>query len=433
MTQPSAPARPVGYLRALFLANGVFAAAVWPFAAVILRGRGLDPALIGLVVGAGALAATVITPWFGHLADVVVGRVAAVRITVGIAVVAAIALLLPSPIVVVAVAVASVAVQMNLMLGLGDALAVDALHAPTRQYGRLRSLTSFSYAVAVIAAGFVYNGAGYGAAPVVALVGAWVIFVIVGRVPDPTRDPRIRHAVARRGAEIAGRFGSISRALAVEPRLLVLLAALTLAYTGVMGGVTFVSIRIAELGGRPSDVALSWGISALTEIPGLLTAGVLVRRFGLRAMFLGALAVHAVLIASWGVLPSPVLINATRLLTGLCFGSLLATRVLSINSLLPAELQGTGQTLMTAMTFGLGAVAGGVVGGVVYGLAGPMAFFLFAAGLTAAGGVGTWFALRPGPTALKSEHGRQPEYREERRLERVELDDLAVVDAKHVE
>jgi PPP family 3-phenylpropionic acid transporter len=386
----------VGYLRALFLAIGVFCAAIWPFAAVILRGRGLDPAVIGLVLGGGALGATFITPTFGHLADVVVGRVAAIRITVIVAVVAGATLLAPFPIAVVAIAVASVLVQMNLVMGLGDALAVDGLHAPGKQYGGIRSLMSLSYAVAVVVAGFVYNGAGYAAAPLVLLASAVAIFVLVGRVPDPTRDPAVRAAGASHGGDAAaGRFGSISRALAVEPRLLMLLAALTLAYTGVMAGVTFVSIRIDDLGGRPSDVALTYGISAITEIPGLMVTGFLVRRLGLPAMFLVALALHAVLIASWGVIATPDAINATRLLTGLCFGSLLATRVLAIDRLLPAELQGTGQTLVTAATFGLGAVAGSVVGGFVYGWFGPLIFFVFAGALTLAGGIGTWFALRP--------------------------------------
>jgi MFS transporter, PPP family, 3-phenylpropionic acid transporter len=395
VSQSPQPARPVGNLRLLFLANGVFCAAVWPFSAVILRDRGLDPATIGLVLGAGALGATVITPWFGHLGDVVVGRVTAVRLTVGMAVITATALFAPLPIAIVAVAIASVAVQMNLVMGLADALAVAALRAPTRQYGGLRSLTSLSYASAVITAGFVYNSAGYEAAPVGLLIAGLAIFLVVGHVPDQTRDRRGDAAVSGQGDGVGGRFGSISRALVVEPRLLVLLAALALAYTGVMAGITFVSIRIDELGGRPSDVALSWGISAVSEIPGLIATGFLVRRFGLRAMFLAALAMHAILIGSWGVLPTPDAINATRLFTGLCFGSLLATRVLAIDRLLPAELQGTGQTLMTAVTFGLGAVAGSVVGGVVYGIGGPAVFFAFASGLTIAGGIGTWVALRP--------------------------------------
>jgi PPP family 3-phenylpropionic acid transporter len=393
---PHSSPSPVGYLRALFLANGVFCAAIWPFAAVILRGRGLDPAVIGLVLGGGALGATLITPTFGHLADVVVGRVNAIRITVIVAVVAAAALLASLPLAIVAIAVASVLVQMNLVMGLGDALAVDALHTPGKQYGNLRSLTSLSYALAVVAAGFVYNDAGYQASPLVLLVAAAAIFVIVGRVPDPTRDATVRAAGANHGGdEAAGRFGSISRALAVEPRLLVLLAALTLGYTGVMAGVTFVTIRIDDLGGRPSDVALTYGISALTEIPGLMVTGFLVRRVGLPTMFLVALALHAILIASWGILATPEAINATRLLTGLCFGSLLATRVLAIDRLLPAELQGTGQTLVTAVTFGLGAVTGSVVGGFVYSGFGPLVFFMFAGALTLAGGIGTWFALRP--------------------------------------
>ena len=386
----------MGYLRALFLANGVFCAALWPFAAVILRGRGLDPSVIGLVLGGGALGATLITPTFGHLADVVLGRVTAVRITVVVATVVGLTLLAPLPLAIVAIAVASVLVQMNLVMGLGDALAVDGLHAPRKQYGGLRSLTSLSYAIAVVAAGFVYNDAGYEAAPLVLIGAAAAIFLLSGRVPDTASDADVRTAASRQGGdEAAGRFGSISRALAVEPRLLIFLAALALGYTGVMAGITFVTIRIDDLGGRPSDVALTYGISAITEIPGLMVTGLLVKRLGLRAMFLVALALHAILIASWGILATPEAINATRLLTGLCFGSLLATRVLAIDRLLPAGLQGTGQTLVTAVTFGLGAVAGSVVGGFVYDLFGPFVLFAFAGALTLAGGIGTWFALRP--------------------------------------
>jgi len=160
---------------------------------------------------------------------------------------------------------------------------VDALRAPGRQYGALRALASLSFAVAVIVVGLVYDRAGYAGAPVVSLIASTAVLLIVRRVPDQTRDPAAR-LIARDhgGSAAAGRFGSVSRAFAVQPRLLIVLATLTLAYAGVQGAVTFVGIRIAELGGQPSAVALSYGVSALTEIPGLVITGWLVRRFGLR-------------------------------------------------------------------------------------------------------------------------------------------------------
>jgi MFS family permease len=244
----------------------------------------------------------------------------------------------------------------------------------------------------VVAVGFLYNWSGYGAASIVVLVWSAVLLVIVGRVTDRTHDSAFRLQLGRHpGSPAAGRFGSIGRAFAVQPRLLGVLAAFTLAWAGVQGAVTFVSIRIVELGGHPSDVALTFGISALFEVPGLILAGWLGRRIGLRALTALSLIGFGLCIVTWAFLPTPDAINATRLLTGLCYGAFTAARVLLIARLLPPALQATGQGLVQAATVGIGSVAGTALGGVAYGLVGPAGFFLGAA--TAAIVGGAWAGL----------------------------------------
>jgi len=381
-------------LRALFLVIGLWTASIGPFISVILQQRGFDPAAIGLVSACAAIAVIVVVPVWGHLADVLVGRAQAFRIGLGLAAGAAIALLLPLPAAIVVISLASFALFIGLFNSLSDALAVDALSIPERQYGSLRALSSLSFAGGVIAVGFFYNGAGYGAASVVVLVWSALLFVLVGWVTDRTDDPgfRLRPAVGGPGG-VSGRFGSVGRAFAVEPRLLGVLAAFTLAYAGVQGAVTFVSIRIVELGGQPSDVALTFGISALAEVPGLVVASWLGRRIGLRPLTAASLIGFGLCIASWAFLPSPDAINATRLLTGLCYGSFTAARVLLVNRLLPASLQATGQGLVQAATVGIGTVLGTALGGIAYGWLGPAGFFLGAALAAIGGGFWAAFAL----------------------------------------
>ena len=70
------------------------------------------------------------------------------------------------------------------------------------------------------------------------------------------------------GDAAAGRFGSVSRALAIQPLWLPVLVVFAVAYTGMLGAVVFLGIRIVELGGQPSDVALTFGIAAFAEITG---------------------------------------------------------------------------------------------------------------------------------------------------------------------
>lgn len=381
-------------LRALYLAIGLWTAAIGPFITVILHERHFDSTAIGLVSACSALAVIVVVPVWGHLADVLVGRARAFRLGLILAAGAAFLLLLPLPAAVVVASLASFALFIGLFNSLSDALAVDALTTPERQYGALRSLSSLSFTVAVIAVGFLYNVVGYGAASLVALAWSALLFVLVGRVTDRTRDPAARLLASSPGGEAGGgRFGSVSRAFAVQPRLWAVLAVLMLAYAGLQGAVTFVSIRIVELGGQPSDVALSFGISALAEIPGLIVASWLGRRIGLRWLTALSLVGYGLCIASWGFLPTPLAINATRIATGFCFGSFTAARVLLVSRLLPRPLQATGQGLVQAATVGIGTVLGTAVGGIQYGWLGPTGFFLIAATAAIVGGLGTVVVL----------------------------------------
>ena len=390
-------------LRALYFAIGLWTAAIGPFITVILHGRGFDSTAIGLVSAGSALAVIAVVPVWGHLADVLVGRARAFRIGLGLAAAAAIVLMLPVPAGAVVASLASFAMFIGLFNSLSDALAVDALPAPERQYGSLRALSSLSFTLAVIAVGFLYNVVGYDAAPIVALGWSGVLFVLVGRVVDRTNDSSVRLLASRHGGDdAAGRFGSVSRAFAVQPRLWAVLGVLMLAYAGLQGAVTFVSIRIVELGGQPSDVALTFGISALAEVPGLVVASWLGRRIGLRWLTALSLIGYGLCVASWGFLPTPLAINVTRLVTGFCFGSFTAARVLLVSRLLPRPLQATGQGLVQAATVGIGTVLGTAIGGVAYGSLGPTGFFLVAAAAAIVGGLGTAVVLS-GPIGTEAD------------------------------
>ena len=384
-------------LRLLFLGTGAWTAAVAPFVVVILRARGLDTVTIGLLSGLSALAAAVIVPAWGHLADVLVGRAQAFRLGLAVAIGASVVLLLPIPLPVFVLTMVGFSVLPILFLSLGDALAVDGLPAPERQYGALRALASLSFAVGVIGAGLVYDAAGYDAVPFVALVWSGAILLLLGRVPDRTRDPGVRVLASREGgASAAGRFGSISRVLSVQPRFLGVLAVFTFAYTGLQGSMVFLPIRIVELGGQPSDVALTYGIASFAEIPGLMMVGWLGRRIGIRWLVVLAFAACGLCIVSWGLLPTPLALNVTRLATGLCYGALAGARVLVIARLLPEPLQATGQAMGQSATSALGSAFGGLVAGVVYGALGAVAFFGVAGVLVIAGGLGAWVVLNGG-------------------------------------
>src|SRR5207253_6700076 len=76
----------------LMLLFGVGIAAFFPFLALFLQQRGLDPSEIGIAVGAMALGRVLATPVWGHIADAVLGRRDTLRLSLFATVVAGTAL-----------------------------------------------------------------------------------------------------------------------------------------------------------------------------------------------------------------------------------------------------------------------------------------------------------------------------------------------------
>jgi PPP family 3-phenylpropionic acid transporter len=379
-------------LRLVVLALGAALGVFYPFIPVILQGLGFGPAEIGVIASIGAVGFTLAVPAWGHLADVRLGRSRTLQICAVGGAVATGALVGAWPPIVIALLFMAYWVFEAAWQPLADALTVNLVDG--RDYARIRLLTSLSFATSSIVAGFVYDVAGYGAAFPLAVAFALAMVVSAAGVPDIGRAHI--EAVTASLPGHRGRLGSAGVALRTAPRLAAVLLAVMLLHIGIIGGFTFLPLRLGDLGSPPSDVALSAGVSALAEIPAMLVAGVVARRVGLRGMFVGSAMMYAAAIASWTVLENPILIIATRAVTGVAFAWVVVGVVLTIARLLPPELQATGQSLYQTVGFGIGAIIANVIGGVLYDAIGHGAVFTLGTVLAAAAAVVGWFAFPVG-------------------------------------
>lgn len=387
-------------LQVVVLALGAGLGVFYPFISVILSTRGFDPGAIGLVTALGAAGFTLAVPMWGHIADVRLGRARTLVACAIAAAAAAAVLLLPLPPLAIAAALIAFWFFESAWQPLADAISINAVARRGGDYSRIRVLTSLSFAAASIGAGLLYDVAGY--APAFILVGAFALVMAVAalRVPDVERADLSRHARSApgsadrpRGRMPTWRLGSLGVVIRVAPRLVVVMFGVALVHVGVLGGFTFLPLRLIALGGDPSSVALSAGISAIAEIPTMLVAGVVARRIGLRGMFVGSALLYAVAIGSWVVLDSPALIIATRVVSGVAFAGIVISIVLTVGALLPRDLQATGQALYQTIAFGVAAIVANVLGGLVYGSFGHAAFFAIGAALALLAAAVGWLAI----------------------------------------
>jgi PPP family 3-phenylpropionic acid transporter len=370
-------------IRLLFVLNGIAIAAFGPFASVILADRGFETAQIGLLSALVSVAFVLSISAWGHLGDVVLGRARALRLAVlGAAALLAL-FMLPLPLAAVGVLYVAYAACNGAVGPLSDALAVNAMRDPGRQYGKVRALASASFTVAAVAFGLLYGRAGYWPSGVLFVGVAIAIAVNAGGVPDLGRAKLTSH---RRG-------GAVREVLAIQPALPRVLAAVGLAHVGVFAGFTFLSLRIVELGGGPPEVALSSAVAAAAEVGAMIVASRLVPRIGLRTLFTVSSLLYTLAFVLWAVLASPVAIIASRLISGAGYSGLWIASVMAMQTLLPPRLQGSGQALISMTTVGLAAFTANVVGGLLYASSGPEVLFGISALFGVAGALVGWLVF----------------------------------------
>ena len=367
-------------IRLLFLLNGAAIAVFGPFAAVILADRGFSPAEIGLLAALTSLAYVVSVSAWGHLGDVVLGRARALRYAVlGAAGMLAI-FTLPLPPVAIGLAFVGYSACYGAVGPLSDALAVNGMRDPGRQYGPVRAVASAAFTVSAVALGLLYGAVGYEPAAVLFGAVAITVAVLAGRIPDLDRARLSAH---RRG-------GAVREAIGMQPGLVRILAAVAIAYVGVFAGFTFLSLRLVELGGGAPQVAVSSAVAAGAEIGAMILASRVVGRTGIRLVFAVSALLSAVAFASWAVLASPEAIIASRVISGAGFSGMWIASVMTIQLLLPPRLQGSGQALIAMTTAGLAAFVANVIGGLIYAEAGHAALFGIGAAFAVAGAVLGW-------------------------------------------
>lgn len=372
------------WLRALYVSNGLAVGSLYGFIPVLLGSKGFDPALVGVATSLGSLSYTMALPAWGHISDTITGPRRALQLACLPAAVFALGLAAPLPI------IAVIFCQIMLSLGSGpgmaltDAMAVPMLEDASREYARLRVLTSSGAAASAAVCGALYAVTGYVAAPfvylgVMAATFTCAHFVTVGR--EPMRHEPIALAPASLTDSEATalpprqRGGSIGETFAVRPRMYGILASVVLIFIGVMASGTYVTLRITDLGGGPFGVGVSNAIGWSAEIPGMILAGWLIARFGARSVLAICSIGFAACIGSWVVLSDLISISVTRFASGIFFAGVFVSFVLTISAILPPRLQSTGQTLLQAACFGFAAVVANLVGGLLYQQAGPLGVF----------------------------------------------------------
>ena len=386
-------------LRSLYAVAGMETAALLPFFALWMSGRGLTPDRIGYVVAAGSLAGVVAAPIWSSVADERLGGGRTLVISSLGAFLAALALI-PTDSNVWAIGVGVVVWGAVAAPGtaLADSLAL-AILGPAREteFGRVRRWASVGWAGAVVVFGAWFQSRGLSSmlplyAALMLCYAAVASGLIAGAPPVTAADPQT-------GGRPRRPLGAVGDAFRASPRMLPFLAGLFLVSTANAAANTFLPLRIVAKGGGPLLIGISLGIGAVIEIPFFAAAPWLGERASQRALFAAGVAIWVVMFLDWSLTGNPTAVAAIRTLGGAGFGLIYAALVVITGRLVPEHLRNTGQALMWTVSWGLAPMVGNALGGLVYVHLGASVLFLVAGVFAAAGAVVVWTALSGGESS----------------------------------
>jgi MFS transporter, PPP family, 3-phenylpropionic acid transporter len=379
--------RPAIVFVALYTAVGAW----FPYVPLYYRSIGIDVGSIGLLASLWAGVALVTAPIWGAIAD----RIGSVRVPLLAAGLlsagGATALAFATGPFAVGGLVAVIGAGNSGLVPLLDSRTLDIVGESRERYGRVRAWGSIAFIGASIGVGLLLDRTGPRGLFLVmvpaVLLTAVAAYVLLGE--GRRADLRTPWSLSQLGFLRERRLGLFFVGC-------VMLWATTAAIS------TFLSVRIADLGGSSQLVGYAWALGAAVEVPIMFSFPVLVRRFGAERLLVTAALVYVVRSTCFAVTTDPVILVALTPLSGVGFALFQVGVVTYVARSAPPGVRATAQALFSGTAFSLGSIAGSTLGGQLAGMFGLGRLFGVAAlaALIAAGVI--WGAIVPARGQVES-------------------------------
>ncbi|MGD2174845.1 MAG: MFS transporter [Candidatus Brocadiaceae bacterium] len=335
-----------------FVLFAVFAT-VWPYFPAFLRSLGFSEAHVGYLQGLRMLAGVggpLLVAW---LSD----RLGRRRLLIAASLIAFVLLIVPlastSDFLPAALLAMGVGLALRTTIPLSDTLAATELRDPAHQYGKVRvwgSMGFISTLFAIRLFGLVDEQSA-GSMMRAMLIAALAGLVVSRFLPERHKPPPGPDAAAGEGRGFDALFW-------------VFIGVVALQQLGMSGYYAFFTIYLQdELGMQ--QAAWVWAVASASEMPVLICAGLIIRRFGVFPMLLMACAAVSVRLAVYSLFPVLWAVLPAQLLHAAAFGMLHAAAIETIRRRAPAGRRAVAMSLYMSLAVALPLLVGSSIGGLV--------------------------------------------------------------------
>ena len=357
-------------------------AAVWVYIVIILRSYGMTYAGAGIVTSLASVLAITLQQVLSGAADRSrrFTSTKAALIQIGAAILLAAFLLVSrrAGMITAGICFCAIGVCITGIQPFLSAVAMEQVRAGRAlHFGFARGCGSVAYAVMSAVSGRILTQFGKEGLLVTFIVLYSVEFLTVATFAGKRSAPE--ETEPRAGQAVSG-----FRLLLGHPRFAVFLLSSALLYSSYMLAATYMDAIVTRAGGEASSLGVVIAVGAAVEMPAMIAAPWLMRRFSQKKVLMFAGAMFFVRMIALFFAPNMPLLYAAWALQAFSYGFFTPVSVYYVNDLIDPANQTKGQ----AMNFGsttVGGVIGNLIGGRLVDVFGIGTTLLAAAGLSFAG------------------------------------------------
>ncbi|MEW4371907.1 MFS transporter [Paenibacillus kandeliae] len=339
-------------IRGFYLLAGLAGGMFNPYLSSMLVHGGMGSAQVGLLMSIGTLISILIQPIWGMLVD----RFQQMRLVLmlSVAVPAVLSIFYQSPYFLVLTVIYTLSmVFAATQAPMSDSYALVAAQKAHTTYGAIRFLGSLGTAAGS------YLGGLYISRLDVSLI--WIPFLVFNLLAAA-----LTFWLPRRSDESRVLSQSLSagiRTLLGNKMFLCFLGGCLLVNQTLTAFNSYFVLSFQEAGGTLEMAGVGLFIASAANIPAMLIAARVIRRFGHERMLLVAAFAY---ILRWGIqylFPIPWVMIAVQLLNGLSFGFFYISAVEYVSRITAKHMQATGQSIFNMVFVGLAGIAGNLLNG----------------------------------------------------------------------
>jgi PPP family 3-phenylpropionic acid transporter len=362
------------YMAAPFFFFYIVFAVISPYIAILFRGLGYSPVIIGILLGVFEGAGVVGPFIFGHFADKIGRYKPGLLITNALVLAAVLPLaLFRNPV---------ISALFTLVLGLGFRSALPLMEAVTTiaigktgDYGKIRTAGSVSFILMTL----FFQAALILPVNTPVNIALWIVIttcltmISIVFIPQAYEKNRGREtSVPAGGQEQKGAAGGIRR---IRPALLVVgLVIIALNRLGMASVYGFFSLYLTE-SLQWDAVGLMWALASTAEVPFMFLSRRIINRFGAFNCLAVSTAALILRMLLYAFFPFKTGIILAQTLHCLCFGLFHPAAIAFISLCVPPERRALGMSLYLSLGSGLPTFLGNILGGFIVEYAGYRTMF----------------------------------------------------------